>query len=124
MSPTQRLHGPRARAGLSLVELLVALSVLTVGALALAGVTGRMMAASNAAARATRAAELLDARAESLHVAPCADAGGEREDGALRERWRVRLDGELLTLSDTVTYSLPGREPRAVGLTAARWCAP
>ena len=113
----------RARRGFSLVELLVALAVLSVGLLALAGVTASVMRASTAAACGARAAELLEARAESLHAAPCDTGSGAREVAGLRERWSVARDGALLLLADSVTYALPGREPRSVGLVAARWCS-
>ncbi len=115
---------PRRRpaAGFSLVELLVALSVLTVGLLALAGVTAGVLRASNTAARGARAAELLEARAESLHVVACDSGSGEGEADGLRERWRVGRDGELLVLADTVRFALPGGARRVVGVTAWRWC--
>jgi prepilin-type N-terminal cleavage/methylation domain-containing protein len=115
---------PRPRAGLSLVELLVALSVLTLGLLAVAGIGARLVRASTDAATAARAAELLAARAESLAVARCAPAAGARRVDALEERWTLAVGGELLTLVDTVAWSLPGRPPQSVGLTTHRWCEP
>jgi prepilin-type N-terminal cleavage/methylation domain-containing protein len=124
VSPHSRLPSDArpARGGFSLVELLVALTVLAVGLLALAGVTGGVLRASSAAARGARAVELLEARAESLHAAPCDTASGERAWDGLRERWSVARDGDLLVLADSVRVELPGREPRTVGVVARRWC--
>lgn len=113
---------PRARAGLTLVELLVALVVLAVGVLALAGVALAVFRAAADAELAARAAARLEARADSLHLLACADGAGVVDDGAIRETWSARLDGDLLRLADTVTYARPGRAPRTVALATARWC--
>lgn len=123
MSPPLASHvAARPPRGASLVELLVAITVLAVGLLAVAGVTGGVLRASSAAARGARAVELLEARAESLHAAPCDTSSGERTWDGLRERWSVARDGDLLVLADSVRVEMPDREPRAVGLVARRWC--
>jgi prepilin-type N-terminal cleavage/methylation domain-containing protein len=125
--PIPRTDRPRhrrsaRRTGVSLVELLVALTVLSVGLLALAAVTGGVLRSSSSAARGARAAALLEVRAESLHVAPCDTGSGAREADGLRERWQVRRNGDLVVLADTVRYAVPGSPPRSVGVTAWRWC--
>jgi prepilin-type N-terminal cleavage/methylation domain-containing protein len=112
----------RPRAAFSLVELLVALSVLTLGLLALASVGAGVVRASSAAARSARAARLLEARAESLHVAPCDTGSGTADVDGLRESWRVQRDGDLLALADTVRLSLPGHLERSSSVAAWRWC--
>src|SRR5690349_19488707 len=112
----------RAPGGLTLVELLVALTVLAVGLLALAGVTAGVMRGSLAGAWGARAAARLEARAEALYVASCDTTSGGATDGVLHERWTVRRDGELLLLVDSVHYALPDGAPHAVGVVAARWC--
>jgi prepilin-type N-terminal cleavage/methylation domain-containing protein len=110
------------RTGLSLVELLVALSVLAIALLALAGVGAGVLRASSAADRSARATERLESRAESLYIAPCDTGSGAAEADGLRERWSVARDGELLVLADTVRYALPGNVMRSAGLVARRWC--
>ena len=111
-----------SRAAFSLVELLVALSVLSIGLLAIAGVGAGVLRASSAASRRARAAYLLEARAESLLVAPCDTGSGTADVDALRERWHDARDGELLALTDTVRLSTPGRPDTPVGVAAWRWC--
>ena len=122
-SPNGRIPG-RPPVGSALVELLVALTILAVGVLAVAGTTAPIARRLADGVRARRAAALLDARAERLRADSCPSPGaGAGAVDVLSERWTVAREGRLATLVDTVR--LPSaRGPRAVDLAAARWCAP
>lgn len=81
-------HG--ARAGVTLVELLVALVLVTIGLLALAGSTAAATSAATRGARQSDAAVVARARMESLAGRRCATiAGGAHASPRHRERWLV-----------------------------------
>ena len=91
-----RRAGPAA--GFTLVEVVVALLVLTSGVLGLAGSTAVMVRAVREAAREGAAAAAARRRIESLAARPCAAlADGSARDGALDERWTVRVDSASRT---------------------------
>jgi prepilin-type N-terminal cleavage/methylation domain-containing protein len=98
------------RAGFSLAEVLVALVLLAVGALALTAAAGR----THAAARDSRHREAALAEAawilDSLSVTP-SPAAGEREAGGLRLRWTAGDGGlrvEVVDRRDRVVALLAG----------------
>jgi len=67
----------------------VALFVLTVGLLALAGVAAGVTRLTTRAALNTQLAALLSERLEILTTEVCRSAGGEESRGAFRVRWTV-----------------------------------
>src|SRR5262249_11014653 len=81
---------PGDRRGTTLIEVVVALFVLTVGLLALAGVGATVTRLTERGGRQTRAAALLPERLESLRSHGCAAAPGEE----IREPFRVRWSFE------------------------------
>ncbi len=91
-----------ARSGLTLVELLVALGVLTVGALALAGSSSALLHADSLARRATDAAAVVSARAESVVASGCRASSGTRIAGPLSESWHVWVADSVCLLADSV----------------------
>lgn len=112
------------RAGLTIAEALVALTVLAVGVLALLGVTARMTRDDGDASAVERATRVIADRVENVAVAKCADSSGVRVAPPYVERWRtVRLD-DVTTLSDTVRYPRPGFGRVVVALEAPVRCAP
>lgn len=98
-----RATGPRPRAAFSLVELLVALTILGIGftglALALAGDRRvRDLAAAHA-----YAADRARARLESLVARPCgADTAGASVESWGAESWRATAVGGAWRLTDTL----------------------
>lgn len=90
------------RAGFALAGFLVALSVLVVGLLALAGTTAALSHAESEARRSARAASLLARRVESIAGAPCADSSGVRTVLGLIEQWRTWRVDSVQMLADTV----------------------
>ncbi|HEY2856441.1 MAG TPA: prepilin-type N-terminal cleavage/methylation domain-containing protein [Gemmatimonadaceae bacterium] len=63
--------GWRARAGFTLVELLVALMVFSVGALAMVATSGNVMTLITASKNRTLAADVAQARFERMRSQPC-----------------------------------------------------
>ena len=102
------------RAGLTLVEVLVAVVVLGIGILALTGssamvtrMIGRGKAETHAALRASRRVELLrlEARSTSPRCAsPNFTSGGPLGIDGLRESWNVAPDGKVRRVRVTVSY--------------------
>lgn len=88
-SPATRLVGPRR--GFTLVEVLVALIVVTVGLLGVAGVSATAVRAAGAAIRERAAVTRARSRIALLQSAGCIGAAdGELwMEGRLVERWRV-----------------------------------
>ena len=83
---------PRRHAGISIVEVLVALVLLAVGLLGIAGSGAIAMRASSSATRERRAAQRAADRAETLRADGCtaARSGSYADSGAaLDERWIV-----------------------------------
>ena len=84
------------RPGFSLVELVVAIMLLTVGLGALAGTSAWLMRETSSARRQQRAAALARSRLELLRLAPCADQSGTEIRNDLIERWSlVRREGHV-----------------------------
>lgn len=103
---------PRA-AGMSLIELIVALTVLAVAVLGLAGaaaVAHRSFASATAIERAAQAAAaVLDSL---MHEAVPAD--GERIGQGVAVTWTVAADGALRRITATVAVADAGRTRRIV----------
>jgi prepilin-type N-terminal cleavage/methylation domain-containing protein len=115
-----RAHASRPRNGLTLVELLVALLVLTVGVLALAGTAAQLARAEARAAATARAAAAIDERVERVAAAPCTDDAGTRQVDGLDERWRTWSADGTAWLADTVRWTVVGGVQSAGIAQAAR----
>jgi Tfp pilus assembly protein PilV len=116
---------PHARSGLSVVEVLVALMLVSVGLLGLAGSSALALRMATSAARERRAAQRAAARIARLSAEGCARAtAGSRDDesGALREQWSVdRQRGEVVRLSASVGWATP-RGVRTITVESALLC--
>jgi prepilin-type N-terminal cleavage/methylation domain-containing protein len=106
-----RLHevhpGFRAgRAGFSLVELMVAILVMTVGVLGLAGTAALVLRLIGGGAQQTLAAHVAQSRFEQLRATEC----GSISDGyatvrGVREAWSVsRIDARTFDVADTLRF--------------------
>ena len=109
-----RRSAPPARAGFTLVELVVAILMLAVGLLSLAGLALTTARLTRGGGTQTVAATLAQARFDSLASVPCrpiADAGkvsgAPKKFRGIRERWVVTDDNDRLNLIDSLW--VPGR---------------
>lgn len=106
--------GSRARHGFTLVELLVSVTLVTVGALALAGTSAAVMRNLAAGAQQTVAATLAQSRFETLRGAPCDKIeSNETSWRGISERWKVVRQTRSVSVVVTLSYS-DGRSPRMV----------
>jgi prepilin-type N-terminal cleavage/methylation domain-containing protein len=103
---------PRAstRGGFSLVEMIVAIVLLSVGLLALAGTTGAVTDLMVDGARQTEAGSIAQRRFETLQGTACTSiAGGSATTGVFGESWTVTNVGSTSKrVSLTVTYTQYG----------------
>lgn len=124
MPPDVRPPRPRLPRGDTIVEALVALLLLTVGALALVGHTTTLTRDERRAASRRRAAAMLDARATDWATGECVEAAGGRTIDGLVETWTTQRGADsLMVLVDSI--HVPG-DPGGVraGLVAVRGCEP
>lgn len=100
------------RRGVTLVELIVALLVLSIGLMSLASVSGtvaRQLAGGN---QQTVAAMVVQSRFDSLaSVAPCrsivangASRGGTAVTRGVSERWQIRDLANVIQITDTISF--------------------
>lgn len=111
--------GPRA--GFTLVELVVAIMILSVGVLGLASTAAVVTRQMGGGAQQTRAAAVAQTRFEELRAMGCGDYGalpynGTYEGGGFREAWAVvdfagvNAAAPARALIDSVFYDASGRE--------------
>lgn len=94
---------PRARRGFSLVELIVAMLLLSVGVLGLAGVSAYAMRQSNTAQQRNAATLVAESRMEELRSRACANiTSGSATTNNLAETWTV-------TATNSTTRTVTGR---------------
>lgn len=121
----------RQTAGVTLVEVLIAIAVLGVGILGLTGssalvtrMIGRGKVETRAAVRAARRVELLRTAAASTTphcMAPELSNGGPVFSDALSESWMVTPSGSVRRIRVTVSY-LTIRGPRSAVLETVIAC--
>lgn len=95
----------RARRGLTLIEIVVAILILSVGALALAGSSALMVRRMAESARGAAAASVARSRLESSFATPCTalSGGGELILG-VRSDWSVAGSVNSAEIRQRVTY--------------------
>jgi prepilin-type N-terminal cleavage/methylation domain-containing protein len=121
----------RSRSGLTLVEVLVAVVVLAIGLVALAGGSGLVTRMIGRGKVETRAALAASRRMEAIRLAaysttprctaPAFASGGPVIDGAVSESWVVPQAGQVRRVRVTVTY-LTARGPRSASLETGIEC--
>ena len=113
-----------ARAGFTIVELLVALSVLAVGVLALAGTAALLLRAETRAFGDQRAAAILADRVERVAATTCVDGAGGATVRGVTEQWTTWTVDSVHWLADSVRWSAPGDGARSAGVATPVRCAP
>jgi prepilin-type N-terminal cleavage/methylation domain-containing protein len=110
----------KARGGFTLIEVVIAIVLLAVGALALAGtaaVTARRMAES---ARRGSAVSMARSRAETSMASPCASlASGSETVRGVQSAWVATLAAASTELSQRVSYPTSRGDRSDDFLTAA-----
>jgi len=108
--------------GFLLVEVVVALLVVTVGLLALAGSAGSIARLTGQGRRRAGAGIAAAARLETLRAAGCqALAGGRDSSGFYRLTWTVTTQGTGRVIDLAVEYP-DGRLDRRDRFEAIAWC--
>lgn len=124
-TPAQRaIGGPRR--GMSLVELIVGIVVLTIGMLGLAGVSTVVLRQMNGSANQTLATTLAQSRFEQLEGRRCTSiAGGTATTRGVTETWTVSAVGTRgMRVADTVRFSGVRGTVSIVGLETVVSCTP
>lgn len=116
----------RLRRGMSLVELLVGIIVLTIGMLGLAGVSTVVLRQMNGSANQTLATTLAQSRFEQFEGRPCVSIiGGTATTRGVTETWTasaVGIRGRRVT--DTVRFAGVRGSVSTVGLETVVSCTP
>ncbi len=109
--------------GFSLIELVVAILILTVGILGLAATAGQVTKMVGWGGRYGASAVVASAQLEQLRATPCASlaASGTATKGIYSLSWTVTTNGNLRTLTLTVTYP-NGRTTRSDVYETYRSC--
>lgn len=122
-SPSRQ--GPRSRPGLTIVEVLAALVVVSVGLLGMAGTAARSLRTAAAARRERQALRRLDLRMASLAAGGCVRAqGGTTFDprDSVRERWTVTTPIGGAALVDARVEWREGTRTRSIAHRSALLC--
>jgi Tfp pilus assembly protein PilV len=112
----------RSRAGLTLVEVIVAIVLIEVGLFALVGGSAVLMRQANQLRGRVAALHAAVDRLQRLSAAPCAVATGTvGSTDVMREDWALAMVGKSVReVRDSVTFRLPG----AVGAVVLRTRVP
>lgn len=108
-------------AGMSLVELLVALVILSVGLLAVAGGTALIIQWTTVSELQTQRTAALQSGVEEIRAIPFEEVGeGSKEVNAFRVNWEAEPLGptDARTKEITIAVTGPGRNPDVSGLGA------
>ena len=115
-----------SRKGFTIVELVVAIVILTVGLLGLASTAAVVTRQMGGGAQQTLAASLASSRFESMRARTCAGlAGGTQVTRGLTEVWTVATStaSRARVVTDTVKWMARGRQ-RRVSYTSMITCIP
>lgn len=123
-----RTHQPsaaRRRRGLSIVEVLVALILVSVGLLAMAGSTALALRTTLDAQRRRAAVHRIDTRFAQLAAAGCDHASSGADSDVTRrisERWTVGAPATAFTtVTDSVSW-MTAQGTRSLAITSAITC--
>jgi prepilin-type N-terminal cleavage/methylation domain-containing protein len=123
--PRSHLPSPASRRAFTVAEVLVALVIVSVGLLGMAGTSALSLRAATSAARERRAVGRLALRHATLLAGGCAHAvGGARDDpgDGVRERWTVGPPARGVVMIDATAQWRDGDRPRTLQLRSALLC--
>ena len=111
--------------GFSLIEVMVAMLILSVGVLGVAAASGYITKLTAEGGRSGGSAAVAEARIEQLTATPCASLAttGTATTGKFTESWTVTTSSLLRTISESVTYPM-GSKNRTATYIAYISCAP
>ena len=117
--------GRRIRTGFTLVELIVAMLMLTIGLLGLAGVGAVVLKQMRGGTYQTVAASIAQSRFEQFEGDPCSSiASGTATVRGMTEKWTAAAVGlRAKTIRDTVTF-VGTSGTRKVGIHTVVACTP
>lgn len=114
---TRRRRGfPRARKGVAIVEVIIAMMVLTFGLLGMAGFSLTVTRQYKASTKQEAAALMVQSRIDSVAsircqaLAPAGDQTGTLTRLGVTEKWVISDGNDIKILLDTVTFS-PRKRP-------------
>jgi prepilin-type N-terminal cleavage/methylation domain-containing protein len=109
--------------GFSLVEVIAAMVILTVGVLGLAASAAAVGRLTTEGARMSGAANAASSKFEELRAQACASmaAGADEHPGGYARRWTVSTSGNTATITLVVSYS-NGRKTRTTTYVSERSC--
>lgn len=101
----------RARKGLSIIEVIVAMIILTFGLLGMAGFSMTLTKQFKASTKQETAALMVQSRIDSIasircqNLAPSGTQSGTITTLGVTEKWYIADGNDIKTLTDTVTFS-------------------
>lgn len=118
-----RREGGLGQRGFSLIELIVAILILTVGILGLAATAGQVTKMVGWGGRYGASAVVASAQLEQLRATPCGSLGtsGTATKGIYSLSWTITSSGNLRTMTLTVSYP-NGRSTRSDVYETFRSC--
>lgn len=107
MSPRRKVT-VSVHSGLTLVEVLIAMLIFTVGALGLAAASATIARQMGLSAQRGYAASIAGTRSERFHATTCGAAGsGTEQTRGLRSEWNVERGAASAELDHRITRSTP-----------------
>jgi type IV pilus assembly protein PilV len=130
MKRTVRKPGRRGQGGFTIIELMIALTILLIGITGILSMQLTSMKATSYSRHATEASVLAEDLMEELRTLPITDVvnGSETVDaqgnfdaqGIFTRTWTVATAGTLVTVTVTVSWNEHGNEPHAIVLRTQR----
>jgi len=103
------MRNPSSRQGFTLIELVLAIFIFSVGALGLAATTAQITRSLAASAMRERALKIASARIEQLRSLSCTSVrGGSETVNRVVSAWTAAVSGPRITILESVTYLLNG----------------
>ena len=121
---SRRRAGLGSRGGFTIIELVVAIIIMTVGVLALATSSAGVVKQMRAGNQAGLAAVVAQARLEAIRSQGCASlSSGSATTRGMTEKWTISfLSSRARAVTESVTYVPRARVSRTVGLRAVVPC--
>lgn len=111
--------------GFSLIEVIIAMIILSVGVIGMAASTTAITRMTSQGAMTGNAAAVAGSRFDVLRATPCASlsTGGTATSLKFNEKWTITTSGYLRSVTDSVTYIF-NRKSRTVAFSTVISCYP